>query len=83
MRGCVKLFPVSQIANEEMRLREKLNNYIKLYGETAHLNTMDAHALDAVEAFYAGKLSETYALSAIKQAKAANRAKFSARTARR
>jgi hypothetical protein len=76
MRGCVKLFPVSQIANEEMRLREKLNGYIKAYGETAHLNANDTRALDAIEAFYAGQLEERFALAAVNQAKQANQAKY-------
>lgn len=76
MRGCVKLFPVSQIANEEMRLREKLNGYLEAYGPDAHLNANDSKALQAIEDYYAGKTGEMYALAAVKNAKQANQAKY-------
>lgn len=76
MRGCVQLFPVAPIAVEEMRLREKLNNYIKLYGETAHLNVNDSKALDAIEGFYSGTVSEGQAVSLVKSAKRINQAKY-------
>lgn len=76
MRGCVKLFPVAPIANEEMRLREKLNKYIKLYGETAKLNVHDTAALDAIEAYYRGETWEEFAMGRVKHAKQMNSAKY-------
>ena len=45
MRGCVQLFPVSRVATEELRLREKLAALVKRFGQGATLNRRDAEAL--------------------------------------
>ena len=69
MRGCVKLFPVSRIALEELRLQDKAARYAK---QGWSLNRGDAHALAQIEAFYAGTVDERQALAIVDTAKAAN-----------
>ena len=76
MRGCLSLFPVSRVAREELRLREKLAKYQKSYGVSATLNRRDSEALDAIEAFYAGACDERSALSVVDRAKKANTARY-------
>jgi hypothetical protein len=73
MSGCVKLFPVAPVAREEARLRKKGEDYRKRGWD---LNRDDQAALDAVEAYYAGTVSEAHALSACARAKAAARDRF-------
>jgi hypothetical protein len=46
----VQLFPVSRVAQEEARLRQKLAGYVKSYGAGARLNQRDTAALEAIEA---------------------------------
>lgn len=70
MRGCAKLFPVSQIANEELRLIDKETKNRTTYGRGLGKN--DQSALDAIEAFYAGHCTEAQALAIVRQAKQAN-----------
>jgi len=70
MRGCAKLFPVSQVAVEELRLRTKQSEYRKR-GWTS-LGRRDAEALAAIESFYAGARDERSALAIVRGAKAAN-----------
>jgi len=76
MRGCVQLFPVSRVATEELRLREKLERLQKNYGPNAHLNRRDTEAMDAIEAFFAGNRDERSTLSIVDSAKRANQARF-------
>lgn len=76
MKGCVKLFPVSRIAMEELRLREKLEKYQKSYGAQARLNRHDEDALKAIEAFYDGTRNERSALFVVEAAKRANQARY-------
>jgi hypothetical protein len=76
MAGCVKLFPVSQVALEEKRLREKQEDYEK---KGWKLNKLDSAALEALEEFYLNKLSEQDALSKMDLAKRANVARFKRR----
>lgn len=73
MRGCVQLFPVSQIAREEERLARKAKQYAQ---RGWSLNRADTEAVDAIEAFYAGTLTERDALSAVRSAKARNTARY-------
>jgi hypothetical protein len=73
MRGCVQLFPVSRIAREELRLREKLAGYLKKGWNG--LNRRDTEALAAI-AFYAGACDERSALSIVDGAKRANQARY-------
>ncbi len=82
MSGCVKLFPVSRIALEEQRLREKLARYKKSYGAGATLNRRDAEALAAIDAYYEGGCqvaSERSVLSLVDGAKRANSARYRGR----
>jgi hypothetical protein len=72
MRGCVNLFPVSRVAQEELRLRQKLERRQKNYGRAAMLNRRDAEALGAIEDFFAGMRDERSTLSIIDGAKFAN-----------
>jgi len=76
MRGCIKLFPVSRVAPEELRLRDKLANYVKRFGPSATLNRRDTEALDAIEAFYAGTRDEWSTLRIVDGAKRANAARY-------
>ena len=76
MRGCVKLFPSSLIAHEDLRLRDKEIRLKKSYGPQAALNRADRAAMDAIEAFYAGAGSERTALSLTDSAKCANARKY-------
>lgn len=76
MSGCVKLFPVSRIATEEARLRQKLERYQKSFGAGARLNQRDTEALNAIDSFYAGIGDERSVLSIIDSAKRANQARY-------
>ena len=73
MRGCVKLFPVSRAAREELRLRGKLADYSKRGWQ---LNRRDSEALAALDAFFAGDVSEAHALGIVAGAKLANSARY-------
>jgi hypothetical protein len=73
MRGCVQLFPVSQVAREGLRLRDKAAKYAK---QGWHLNQADTRALETIEAFESGNATEQQAMSAVKSAKARNTARF-------
>ena len=76
MRGCVKLFPVSRVAVEELRLRDKLAGYVKRFGAGASLNRSDTEAMGACEEFFAGARDERSALSVIDGAKRSNSARY-------
>lgn len=69
MAGCLRLFPASQIAREDLRLREKEATYAKR-GWT--LNRRDADAVQAIEQFYTGTRDERSALAIVHSAKRAN-----------
>ncbi len=73
MRGCIKLFPTSRIALEELRLTDKQAKYAK-QGWT--LNRVDTRALEAIQAFYAGTMTESQALGAVDGAKMVNTARY-------
>lgn len=64
MSGCVKLFPVSPIAREHMRIQKKLDDQRKR-GLRVGLNRWDGAALKAIEDFYAGTLTEQDAVRRI------------------
>lgn len=74
MRGCAKLFPVSRIATEELRLRKKQTDYIKKGWNG--LNRADTEALAAIDSFYAGVMDERSALSRVAEAKYINTARY-------
>jgi len=76
MRGCAKLFPVSRIAVEELRLRTKLADYEK---QGWSLNKRDSEALDAIDGFYAGMIGERAALAIVDRAKRANTMRYRGR----
>lgn len=76
MRGCAKLFPVSQVAVEHLRLMTKAARLAK---NGWKLNRRDSEAVDACEAFFAGTMSERSALSIISGAKSANAARYRSR----
>lgn len=63
MSGCVKLFPVSPIAREHMRIQKKLDDHNR--GKGHGLNRWAPAALKAVEDFYAGVLTEQDAVRRI------------------
>lgn len=73
MSGCVKLFPVSPIAEIDMRLHERERDLRKRFGPTAKLNSWDAQIRDALDAFYAGTLDERSALMRAQVAEQAKR----------
>lgn len=68
MSGCIKLYPVSPVAREDMRLREKEADYAKSGWQ---LPSWDKKMQQAIEAFYAGTLSEAQAVKDITRQKAA------------
>ena len=76
MRGCVKLFPASSLANEGLRLRDKAARYKK---EGWTLNQADTRALEQIEALENGTGDERTAMSAVKSAKAQNTARYRGR----
>jgi len=76
MSGCVKLFPVSEIALEEKRIRDKLTKYTK---KGWALNRDDSSALAAIEQFYAGTLDEGSAIRECQRARKSNRLRAEAR----
>lgn len=73
MSGCVKLFPVSPVAREELRLREKEARYV---AQGWKLNRLDARALASIDAFYSGAGDESSAMAAVHAAKQATAARF-------
>ena len=72
MSGCVKLFPVSPVAREELRLREKEARYA---AQGWGLNGLDARALASIDAFYSGVGDESSAMAAVRAAKQATAAR--------
>ncbi len=68
MAGCIKLFPVAPIAREHAAYLEKLARYER--NGWKGLPSWDRDALDAIEAFYAGTMSETLALATVRAARA-------------
>jgi hypothetical protein len=68
MAGCVKLFPVSPVAAQDWRLREKMKRYAK---EGWKLGRADQIAVDTIEAYYRGETCEADALLACDAAKRA------------
>lgn len=78
MSGCLKLFPVSRVANEEARLRKKLEDYRKRGWNG--LNRRDTEALDAIVAFYEnGMGDERSVLAIVDGAKRANQVRWNRR----
>jgi hypothetical protein len=64
MSGCIKLFPMSELAIEQKRINEKESSRRKL-------NSWDEKALDAIEAVIAGSMDEDTAVRIVRQQKAA------------
>jgi hypothetical protein len=58
MSGCVKLFPVAKTAALQMKLSEKLRKLRAQYGKDAKLNSWDTKTKDALDAFFAGDITE-------------------------
>lgn len=67
MSGCIKLFPISVVAAEDMRLREKAREY-EAKGWT--LNSFDRRMREAIDAHYAGDMPLDEAARRIKSEKA-------------
>ena len=76
MRGCVKLFPVSPVAREALRLDLKARRYKR---EGWPMSAADQRALDAISALESGTGNEASVLSVIKLAKASNSARYRGR----
>ena len=77
MSGCIKLFPVSPVADVHLKLTKKAIEYAnKGWG----LNRWDTKSLEAIEAFYAGSISEQEAMARVT---AERRAAAGVRRARR
>lgn len=72
MSGCAKLFPCSQVAHEEARLRKKETERKKRGWQ---LGRADRDALDACDRFFAGQIDERMALATINSAKRYNQLK--------
>src|SRR5215468_8520593 len=68
MSGCIKLYPVSPVAREDMRLREKAREYAT---KGWKLPSWDLKMIEAIESFYAGELSESQAIKDITRQKQA------------
>lgn len=68
MAGCIRLFPVSPIASEHLRLMKKLEACNRT---GRRLNRWDLASLDAIEAFYAGTMNEDAALCVVKAQRSA------------
>lgn len=71
MSGCIKLFPVSPIAQADLALNEKHRDLQKRFGKGATLNTWDKRIREAIDAFYAGTMGERTALDNIQWARQA------------
>lgn len=63
MSGCIKLFPVSPVAREDMRLQKKAADYAR--GNGYALNRWDHAIREAIDAFYAGTATEDYVMRVI------------------
>lgn len=73
MRGCLSLFPVSEVAAEDKRLRERLLDLQKRFGKDAHLNRFEEQIREAIDAFYFGDITKNEALTVIHEQKEAQR----------
>jgi hypothetical protein len=62
MSGCVKLFPVHPIAQADMALRGRERELRTRFGATAQLNSWDQRMRVAIDAYYAGTMTEGDAL---------------------
>lgn len=62
MSGCVKLFPVSRVVSEHMKLADKER---ELKAKGWKLNSWQTKMLEAVEAFYRGEITEDDAIRTI------------------
>lgn len=67
MSGCVKLFPIAPVANEDLKLRKKEVAYKK---KGWNLPSWDADARTAIDRFYAGEIQEVTAMALVRNAKA-------------
>lgn len=72
MRGCVQLFPVSELARQHCHFLDKRQRYV---AKGWRLNCEDSAALDAIEAAIAGTLDEYTALFMAREAMAHNAAR--------
>lgn len=71
MSGCIKLFPVSPIAEADMALSERHRDLVKRFGKDAKLNPWDTRIREAIDAFYSGTMSERTTLDHIQWARQA------------
>lgn len=62
MSGCVKLFPISPIAAAHLDVEKRIADRAKKGWQPS---SWDVRALDAIEAFYAGTMSEHEALNVV------------------
>lgn len=67
MSGCVKLFPLSPIANEDLRLRTKVAGYAR---QGRRLSSWDLEKRAAIDAFYEGAIDLAAATARIATANA-------------
>lgn len=74
MSGCIKLFPVSPVAEVDRKLIEKLHDLQKRYGKETTLNSWQRKIREAIDAFYAGDADEAQTLRTIQQQNAAMQA---------
>lgn len=63
MSGCIKLFPIAPIANEDLKLRKKRIDYEKRGWK---LSSWDAEKVKAIELFYANEITEDRAMVVIR-----------------
>lgn len=62
MSGCIKLFPISRIAEEHKKISEKQRQN-KNSRRPKSLNNWDTKKLNAIERYYDGKLTEGQCLA--------------------
>jgi hypothetical protein len=66
MSGCVKLFPVSQVVAEDMKLQDKAR---ELKGKGWKLNSWQTKIGEAIQAFYRGEVDEAETMKVITRQK--------------
>jgi RecJ-like exonuclease len=80
MSGCIKLFPISEIAQHQKRLMDKLR---EKQAKGWKLNRGEQAQADAIQAYYNGEISEDEALRTVRREQAALTAYYSKKYGRR